>query len=435
MANASEAISKTPTSGRRLKIVHLNNDCLERVFSYLNLMDLTNVAESNVHLAVSACNLFALKFKHLKYNCFDSRMCDETFLLALDRFGKFIQRLQIEFRVDAKRDRIIFEAIIKNCKTVTELSFSHLYEALIFDEPFPNVRKLHLADCFNGFHQSLFQLNSCFPILNSLEVYNVRDFWEKIVITRYQSLEHFGFFKFPESSTKEDAQKIAEFLHENPQLKSLAMDEINIHTSDGHVSLANIERLDVVSPHPYPNGPIEFTNLRELKLSFYAHKTDTFEKLPSTLERFELDISKLTASAFSFILSCQQNLKKLKLITSVAIESHQMEKIAVEMQALTELHILHKFSESKIPAGFQFFFLRGKNLKTIHLSYELSTFDHTDSKYKAEIDYVRDFMTTIKNRTKSNWRMTHKMYKNNHYRSRMCFMYPFVLITFRRICV
>lgn len=446
MATTIDEIADPTSTQCRMTICHVKADCLEKIFGYLNLTDLVNVAESNVYLAAIAGNFIALKFPVFKYNCFDNKISDETFLLILEHFRENIRKLHVKFSDKPERDRILFEAIVKNCRPfLTEFSFGYLHESVILNQPFPKVTKLELMSTFGGckVHQSILQLDSWFPNLHALKVQNVCKFWQQIPIKQYPSLEEFTFFNFPKRDTKEDAPKMAKFLYENPQLTSLAMDEIrdenmSAFTEYAPKQLPNIKCLDVVSPHPFPRGPIEFANLKELKLSFYANKIDTFAELPTTLESFELRLPKVTDSALNFILKCKHSLRKLKLIVFNALERHQIEKIATDMQILNEIYIYRKsfeINESKIPAGFENFFLHSKKVKTICLKYELSTFNNKDQVYKAEIEKMQGFLKTINDRSKSHWQMSHIMCQNDHYRSKMLCMFPFLLITFQKCSI
>lgn len=442
MAAPIDTIAEPTSEQRRITICHLNHHCLEKVFRYLNLTDLTNVAESNVYLAGIACNFFVLKYSTMKYHCYGTEMGDDTFMLLLHHFGEYIQILHVDFSHHADRDRILFDAITKHCKaTVTELVFGGLHNTIIPDQPFPKVTKLNLINNIGRFavNQSILQLNKWFPNVNALQIQNVSNFWKIFPITKCESLKHFAIYNFPERDTKDTVQKMAQFLCANPQLTGLEMDEISEENMQVFVEYApkqlpNVERLGIVSPHPYPFGPIEFANLKELKLSFYRNHMDIFERLPSTLEILELYPGKLTTSALDFILKCRQNLTKLTLVTSDAIKPEQMEKIAREMQALAEIHIYQQVYQPidlKIPTGFDSFFLYNQRMKTISLKYETSSWDSNDQEYKGEVENAQNFLQTINKRSMFNWRMGHKLAPNDHYRSRMLFISLF-LITFER---
>lgn len=439
-SSASQEIASNP---RRLTIAHLNNDCLEKVFSYLNLTDLTNVAESNVHLAISASNLFSIKYKEIAFNCFDNTMSDETFLLILQHFGESILKLRVEFCGDSKRNIPILEAIIKNCAaSIREIAFGYIRNGMVVDRIFPKLEKLELFDsALSGVDSSIIELGKWFPALHTLKVVNVALFWRKFVVEQYPTLENFGYFAFPASNTMEDSISLAQFLQLNPQLKSLGMDEINglsIEDFDQHApaQLPNIECLDVVAPHPFPMSSIEFPSLRNLRLSFYNisinHLSDTFDRLPKSIEVLELQTSALSSSGFNYILSCQ-NLAKLKLTISEPLEVWQMEELANKMQSLTEIHICMKNSSSKIPPGFEHLFGKSNQLKMIRLEYEQSTFDVTDTILRAEAENVREHMNAVNDQMTSNWKMSHQAHDDDDYRSRMLTSTPFLQINFQKV--
>lgn len=424
-----------------LTIVHLNNDCLEKIFSYLNLNDLTNVAESNVCLAISASSLFSIKFKEVKYNCHDRTLCDESFLLALEHFGKYITKLDVVFCLVHGRNDLILEAINRNCAaTIRELSFGSLNEfkeeAMTLHRPFLKLEKLELRDSEHGIPRFICDLKKWFPVVKSLNIVNVIGFWNEFAIEQLPSLEHFGFFAFPQKITKRDSEKLAQFLQYNQQLRSLGLDDfkdniMDVFNQHAPHQLENIECLDVVSPFPFPSGRIQFSKLRELKLSFYANDSDIFEDLPQTIEILELRILKLPSSGFDFILKCQR-LSKLKLIISKSFEIWQMEKLAKQMQCLTEIHIYLKYciDESKIPPGFEYFFQYGKQLKTISLQYERSSFDRLG--YQAKVKKVKEFLKPM-NRTKFSWIMSHQSRDDDNYRTRSLCSYPLMFFNFHKI--
>lgn len=91
--NEKEELSEEPLHlSKQLTVAHLNNDCLEKVFSYLSPTDLTNVAESIVHSAISARNCSGHQYKttEFKYTASDVKsMKEDTFELLMKRVGKY----------------------------------------------------------------------------------------------------------------------------------------------------------------------------------------------------------------------------------------------------------------------------------------------------------------------------------------------------------
>lgn len=443
MASEDDRRQKTPPleKRKRLTIAHLNNDCLEKIFSYLNIQDLTNVAESNVCLAISACSLFSIKFKEIEYNCHDKTLCDESFLLTLEHFGKYITKLRVIFCFVNDRNDLILGAINRSCAaSIRELSFGCFNEskenAVTLDRPFLKLEKLELRDSEHGVPRFIFNFKKWFPAVKCLNIVNVIGFWHKFRIEQLPSLEHFGYFAFPQKITCKDSEKLAHFLQYNQQLRSLGLDDFkdcNMQVFNQHAPhhLENIECLDVVSPFPFPSGSIQFSKLRELKLSFYANDSDIFGDLPQTIEVFELHIPRLSSSCFDFILSCQR-LSKLTLVISNPIEIWQMEKLAKQMQCLTKIHIHLKYYivESKIPPGFEYLFHHSKQLKTISLEYERSSFDRLA--YKNEIEKADEFLKHM-NHTKFNWIMNHQSRNDDNYRTRSLCSYPMILFNFHKV--
>lgn len=438
------------SSSRQLTIAHLNNDCLEKVFSYLSLTDLTNVADSNVVLAISAQSLFTHQnlSKEFRFNCYDEHsLSDDIFLLVLQHFGKYIDKLRVHLSTDKKRNGIIFDAIVANCRnTLSELVLLNCSEGLRLNQEFPCLKKLQLWDGLFGIHSSMTQINEWFPNLMSIKFYDISKLWENSFnVEHFPNLQHFGFFTFPgQQHTEDSLSKLARFLHLNPQLKCLELDELhefgknklrNTFNKLAPSQLPNIERLVVVSPYPFPCAPIQFNNLKELSLSVYRDETDVFNQLPRTLECFELRMITISASAINYILSCTK-LKKLKLTTST-MESLRTEEIAKELHALTEIHIKFNHSteliDSQTLAGMEHFFLQSKQMKAITLEFELNSFDESKSVYEKQVDFARKFTEMINDTTKMVWRLSHEIHQNeDDHRLRALFCFPYLRLSFKK---
>lgn len=433
---------------RKLTVAHLNNDCLEKVFSYLDFTDLTNVADSNVHLAVSAQSLFShlYKLKELNYNSYDNKIKKDTFLLALKHFGQCISKLRVTFDYsDEGCD--IFNSIVENCReTISELAIESVKEYMKLNKPFLNLKKLELEGSLFKIDHSMTDIYKWFPNLSCLRVYDIEKFWETTSIVRhFPTLQTFGCYTFPgKNLTPANLKKLAQFLRFNPQLKCLELDELmstNINAdfySKGPLVMPNIERLVVIPPHPFPNGQIRFDKLNELSLSIYGFEdsNDVFKKLPQTIECFELRIVNINNEVIDYILSCK-NLKRLQITTST-MELWQMEKLAKEMQSLTQVQI--KFNcyteliDHQTLAGMEYFFLYGKQLKAITLEYELKSFEKPSDIYeKTQIGIGKKFSNFINESMKSNWRMSHDTHQNaQDYRSKQLMTFPYLRLSFKK---
>lgn len=436
---------------RRMTIAHLNNDCLEKVFSYLCLTDLTNVAESNVHLAISARSLFTHKYKskEFKFNCYDKHsLSDEMFLLVLQHFGKCISKLCVQLCIDDRRNCSIFDAIAENCRaTLTELKLLGVSKAIKLTMPFLALKKLQLWDSLFGIDKSMTRINQWFPNLRCAKFYNITNFWKSnAIIEHFPKLESFGFLTFPsQEHTAVTLTKLARFLHLNPQLKCIELDELDQFGDDNlrdtFNRLApnlwpNIERLEVVSPFPLPHGQFVFDNLRELSLSIYRDTSDIFNQLPRTIECFELRMSDISTSAINYILSCT-NLKKLKIITRSLLNVANLREISKELKSLTEVHINQprKLVDFQTLIGLENFFLNNKNMNVISLDIELNSFEKDNLEHTNQVELAEKFIKIINTTTNAKWRLSHETHMNqNDHRSHELLSFPFLFLSFKKRC-
>lgn len=448
----SEVPEKQSASDERMTICHLIDDCLENVFSYLSLRDLTNVADSNVHLAKSAAVVFKLKYGRNKifYNYFQSNdeekaKKDGEFSLMLEHFGSYMKKLRVAFCSDNNRNQLFFNAIQMNNfgANLLELSLENLQNTMVWNKIFPQLQKLVLLESYFGIHPSFVEINKWFPQLSSLQVDNVFKFWENNSIDQFiPKLQDFTYLSFPGKHTSDSARKLALFLKSNPQLKRLGLDELGDDKArqqfyqNAPEEFPNIERLEVVSPHPYPNGPVQFNNLKELKLSFFADTSDITEHLPKTIECLELRVPSLSASKLNMVLNCQQ-LKKLKLELNSDLELSQMESLANGMKSLTEVHFVlnvrQDLSEPQTLVALEQFFVNAEQMETISLKYEVMAMKLSDPLYSKQIDIASQFTKTINDSTKSNWKLSHiiQMTKGDS-RSRELASYPWLQLIFKK---
>lgn len=441
--------------GKRLTVVHLNDDCLENVFSYLSPVELTNVAESNVHLAIMAKNVIAHNYRNkpFNFNFYDkSSMSFVSFGQFLKHFGKYLVKLCITFGGNCEQMNEMFDSIVKNCrKTLIELTLNGIDDNIKLDKPFLNLKKLQLIKCYFGIHHSLISINDWFPNLICLKVYDVGNFWKNdIFIKHFPNLQSFGQQRchFRTNINNSDVIKLARFVSLNPQLKCLELDELNENNSshwyvpfenENLTHLPNIERLEIVSPFLLPNQPIIFDDLKDLKLSIYNAESDIiFKQLPKSLEYIQLNMRKLNASAIEYLLSCE-NLKKLKIIT-MALDSKMLKKLAKPLQSLCEIHFILKNCLSQ-QNDFQTlcelddFFILSKQLKIICFKYELSTFDVKSQDCIQQIVNAKKFINSINetmNDTK--WLLNHEIHNDyDDFRTSQLSTYPHIQLSFNKI--
>lgn len=207
--------------------------------------------------------------------------------------------------------------------------------------------------------------------------------------------------------------------------------------SNASSHLPNIERLEVVSPYPFPNGIIKFSGLKELCLSFYGDTSDIFNQLPRSLECSEISMETISESAFDFVLSCQ-HLKKLK-ITTLILDSSDLQTSAKEMQSLCEVHIIlisriELQDDFQKPARLDHLFLGGKQLKVICLEYTQNGVEAIHSEYKIQIEIARKFVKMINETINVEWLLSHRIYGNDDDDTASePFTYPYLQLSFKKM--
>lgn len=187
-------------SEKPTKIIDLNDDCLRKIFGYLDLKHLLNVAIACEWLRPAAVDAYKRKFRKKEVvindcNDFRPNVCGDAYeigppqvrntnisiyglktcLLYLRCFGTSINHLTIDYyKSDSKRYAFVHRYIDRYCtESLDCISFVRLPGTSIeFEKPFTNVRNVIVRDCDLGN-----QLTSCgkwIPKLRRLKLTNVR---------------------------------------------------------------------------------------------------------------------------------------------------------------------------------------------------------------------------------------------------------------------
>lgn len=248
------------------KIVDLNDDCLRKVFGYLNLESLLNVSLASKWLKPAAVDVFKRKYgkKEVVLNeCddFHPNMSGDAYeirspkerntnvaiyglkasLLYLRYFGATIENLTIDYyKSTSIRYGFVHQYISKFCrKSLICVSFMRLPSVSIhnFERPFKNVRSLIVRDSDLGK-----QLTSCgkwFPKMNRLKLTNVR-LTDDFDPMSFQHLKHLCVCSDEQVGLK--TTDIPQLLYLNRRLRSL---EIEAY----HKSIPMTMLLDMIKEH------------------------------------------------------------------------------------------------------------------------------------------------------------------------------------------
>lgn len=251
---------------QKMRIVDLNDDCLAKIFRYLNLESLLNISMANKWLAPAAADTFKRRYgkKEVLINeCddFHPNMSDDAYevrapkerttniaiyglkasLLYLRYFGASIENLTIDYyKSTSIRYGFIHQYISTYCTTsLTCMSFMHLPGASMqnFEKTFKNVRRVIVRDSDLGE-----QLTSCgkwFPKMNRLKLTNVR-LADDFDATSFQHLKHLCICLDEQVGLK--MANIPQLLQQSRRLRSF---EIEAY----HKSIPMIMLLDMIKNH------------------------------------------------------------------------------------------------------------------------------------------------------------------------------------------
>lgn len=305
-----------------LHFTDLNEDVLEKIFSYLNANDLVNVVKYDEVLLSSSRRAFQRKYKndYIRLPLDTQRVPYYKKNAELLRyFGKNISKLEINMIDVNPIDQRIFHLIVTMCRdTLVEMKLWYPTTKLKINKPFTKLKSLVIYD--GTADQSMYQFHKWFPNLETLSYDCVEDIastlnmGQKIASLKCFSLdfsdEDYGGF----SIHMDDLNRFIQF---NPQLNEvrLTLADFNIGTVRTGHSFTSISSLDDIIPVkltvklniPFDDGSTEYSEA-------LAHL-----KIPNDrIEHLDLTTVLLTTQVLSYIAKCT-NLKTLKLAIKVSL--------------------------------------------------------------------------------------------------------------------
>lgn len=188
-------IEQTEEEDETIKIINLNDDCLEHIFNYLDARDLLNIGQSNTRFQDPAGIVFKRKFGddvHIYglnvYGWIKSERIDEPQCQSLiSIFGNFITSIELsysiapdpEYKHSLKRtenenseslERIFDEISKHSLKSLVKIAFLDFPSGWLsrFSKPLPTVKSVALHGCDLGDGTSF--LSEIFPKLRDLEL-------------------------------------------------------------------------------------------------------------------------------------------------------------------------------------------------------------------------------------------------------------------------
>ncbi|XP_055299323.1 uncharacterized protein LOC129566943 [Sitodiplosis mosellana] len=364
-----------PMEEKGLKIVHLSNECLEKIFHYLNLTDLTNSAEANVRLAAAAKNVFTQV--HQNHRLFlKSRgqviqipewhppIDSDNFSLSptvvenmFKHFGKYIRRIKVFHSIggfNTTQNYNVAYQIAQHCsETLEELELigATVFNAMRYlQKPFKRLHRLVCCEIITRL-SPVDNLNELFPNLRTLELHNVFHVFESFRLEQhFPHMEHFAVFTFP--YLKFDPTYIPiirQIVNLNPQLRGISLYDMKSALNDFSLdTMPNIERLEIGGRLMFPRPPFDFGNVTSLRLIYSNENVSNskeWRNLPPQLERLEVVGFKINDRSIAVIHQCR-NLRSLTVMSFDEMDLKCVEQLAEKLHHIEEVEFMSKFNES-----------------------------------------------------------------------------------------
>lgn len=248
---------------RQIRITDVNNDCLEKVFKYLEFKDLLNVAVSNAQLRGAAKLAFTAEYRLQSFHVVCTEPEEKILhrkienlkmgLQALRCFGDQISHLEISCIMDAYNIDIHFQRLLGY---VSEYCAASLTNITVNRCPirawnqvqtqFKNVRKVHM----NNSSVDGQLINRLFPNMQCLSLGYLCTINPLVNLNHhYPNLDRIEIFAKTEDCFREvhktDAFK--SFFQLNPQIRSLKIPFMS-HSYSQHVTeyLTSLQNLELI---------------------------------------------------------------------------------------------------------------------------------------------------------------------------------------------
>lgn len=234
--------------GAKKKLTSLDNDCLEKIFKYLTLKDLLNVADSNKRLKQVADVVFALNYGAKELNLIDSNEVLGSNLIissaeihvgdlksslqVLRCFGQLISKVVVNRSGDSSHSNAHYNAILGTLLIyVNEFCTESLTDIEIIgddklridylDNSFTNVQRVQIWNCELDEEA---QLNHLFPNVRVMYLYGIRISDWSSIDGRFPMLKDLKVYRIWLDGIEYDifnSKYCATILKSNPQLKKV----------------------------------------------------------------------------------------------------------------------------------------------------------------------------------------------------------------------
>lgn len=349
----------------------LNGDCLIQVFEELDFPTLLIMTKMSKSFAYYASMAFrhsfidhefgisyhgsndsnASVYPYLIYGKRITIYAFDLILQTLRYFGRFIQKIQIEFsNVDASRSRLIAEFIQKHCiDSLIEVDIVNVNVFKYMQKPFSNVKHIYF---WSSSAPNIPRMNEIFPVLRNLTLTLDSDEIESIDCF-FPHLQHLTIKKLF------DMDFIERFLRTNSHIQSATilpnypkilfnkicslLPNVNhltvafvpfVSPSDPEIRFENVTKMTALKEFN-PSVNIRLPNLQELHMThyFYAEQWTIFLKRHMHLKRFSMKFSNMSDDELNGILVNLPNLEEFAITSDGITDSKEK---SIEIRTIIE---------------------------------------------------------------------------------------------------
>lgn len=355
----------------KIRITDLKIGCLVKIFRHLRLMDLLNLADSNVYLKRAAECVYVERYGNKKvwlykvrayesrhYSTYTNILVEDfkTSLQLLRLFGHLISRLEIGEGDDSSElcllhrtmYKYIFGYVNEYCSMyVTDITFVMIPKGAmeILKRPFYQARTVNIFGCHFGKMMTSFEL--LFPNVLCMKLDYNNAIEPKIIEEHWRRMKH---LEVSIDHTNFKRENIEELLCLNPQLRRLKigygwsadfLEDISIFLQ--FIEILEFGRL-FEGFSDYTGKPIHFEGVKKLKLSLFNTKNNNFPKIPLSfvqLDELTLETNHELGEEFFKFMGENKTISKLNIpatMEKIEIKGDQF-KFRKEIAFLTEINL------------------------------------------------------------------------------------------------
>lgn len=251
-------------SAAPLQLTDINNDCLRRIFEYLEVVDLVNVAEADDNFIPVAADVILRRIR--RPNGISIRA--DVFAAFLTHFGHFAFYMTIEF--GNMQNLELQECLETYCrKSLRGLIAKHMNENHFesIQKPFVQLKNLQIVESTLG--RKMSQMSLWFPNLVSLTLSDVNLTQPKFMEVNLPQLEHLAI----DDKTGSLYPPISKMMRFNPQLIRISLNcHYDVHLLQSiSKHLVQLEELELWVPNDrfgsFVNNKSLFTTVKKFTLN------------------------------------------------------------------------------------------------------------------------------------------------------------------------